>query len=45
VKSPTGAWKYNPSDNTPLPPGTGLIFMGSPQARGEIEVAAGVPSP
>lgn len=44
VRSADGGWQYNPPDSTPLPPGTGLIFMGNPEARTMIEEQAGVPS-
>ncbi len=42
VRTAAGAWQYNPPDTTPLPPGTGLIFMGNPDARTLIEARAGV---
>ena len=41
VRAADGTWRYNPPDTTPLPPGTGLIFMGNPAARAEIEEQAG----
>lgn len=42
VRQADGSWRYNPPDTTPLPPGTGLIFMGNPEARTMIEEKAGV---
>ncbi len=42
VRTAAGVWQYNPPDSTPLPPGTGLIFMGNPEARTMIETRAGV---
>ena len=42
VRTADGTWRYNPPDSTPLPPGTGLIFMGNPQARTMIEKRAGI---
>jgi voltage-gated potassium channel len=42
VRLSDGSWKYNPPDSTRLLPGTGLIFMGSPEARTMIEERAGV---
>ncbi len=42
VRAADGTWRYNPPDSTPLPPGTGLIFMGNPEARAMIEARAGI---
>jgi len=42
VRDADGSWHYNPPDSIPLPPGTGLIFMGSPGARTMIEKRAGI---
>lgn len=41
VRTADGSWRYNPPDSTPLSPGTGLIFMGNPDARTLIEEMAG----
>lgn len=37
VSEPGGGWTYNPKDDTKLEAGMGLIFMGSPHARTELE--------
>jgi voltage-gated potassium channel len=42
VRSAEGKWHYNPPNSMPLPPGTGLIFMGNPESRTMIEKRAGV---
>lgn len=42
IRTPEGTWKYNPPDSSPIPAGTGLIFMGGPEARALIEARAGV---
>lgn len=42
VREVDGTWTYNPPDDTLLPPGTGLIFMGNPAARIKIEERAGI---
>ena len=42
VRSAAGAWQYNPPNKTKLSPGTGLIFMGNPDARAMIEKRAGI---
>ncbi len=44
VRSADGTWVYNPDDALRLEPGMGVIFLGSPDARGAIaEAAASTP--
>ncbi len=42
VRSSEGKWHYNPGDETQLLPGTGLIFMGTPEGRAKMEAQAGL---
>ena len=37
VSQADGGWTYNPADDTPLEPGMGVVYMGSPSARMELE--------
>jgi voltage-gated potassium channel len=41
VSKSDGTWTYNPVDEAKLEAGMGLIFMGSPQARAELERLSG----
>ena len=41
LKNEDGSWHYNPSEDTTLSPGLGVIFVGSPEARRAIADAAG----
>lgn len=44
LRSPDGKWVYNPGDELIFQSETGIIFLGSPEARATIERAAASPA-
>jgi voltage-gated potassium channel len=43
VRATDGEWVYNPDDDVPFRPGTGVVFLGSPDARTTLERATTSP--